>query len=377
MDSSNQSKPEHAHAPPSSHRPCILVVDDTPANLDILVGLLREDYQLKVATHGEKALKICETPGLVDLILLDVMMPGIDGFEVCRRLRQQPHTRDIPVLFITAKSETDDVVRGFEAGGNDYLSKPFRPAELLARVRTHLLVRSQQLEIARKNTELREMIHILCHDVANHFTVMQMSLELAAMRPDMAVKSYLPPMRIAVKNGIKLTDLVREMRRSEDTQLRLKPTSLTLAVEEALLLIDGKLQAKGLSVRKELPEVNVLAEPTALINSVIGNVLTNAVKFSRTGGVIDVQAGVVGGAVFLSIRDHGIGMPDAVLTHLFDVGKSHSRVGTAGEKGTGFGMPLMHRFVTQFGGRIEVTTRDAERFPEDSGTEFKIWLSPA
>ena len=149
-------------------RPTLLLVDDTPTNIDILVGLLKGTYNLKVATRGAAALKICEAdPASIDLILLDVMMPEMDGYEVCQRLRAQPGTKDTPVIFLTAKTGLDDVVRGFEVGANDYVTKPFRPPELRARVRTQLEILRQRREIAAKNIELHSLVHLLCHDVAN------------------------------------------------------------------------------------------------------------------------------------------------------------------------------------------------------------------
>jgi len=135
-------------SPATPRRPCILIVDDEPANIQVLIGLLQGEYDLKVATWGEAALRICEQNPNIDLVLLDVMMPESDGHEVCQKLRASPTTRTTPIIFLSAKSETKDIVYGFEIGANDYVTKPFQPAELLARVRTHLLIRSQQIEIA-------------------------------------------------------------------------------------------------------------------------------------------------------------------------------------------------------------------------------------
>ncbi len=360
----------------SAHRQCILLVDDTPANISILVDLLKADFELKVATRGAQALQILEKNPQVDLILLDVMMPEMDGYTVCEKLRANPATKQIPIIFLTARTEVDDVVRGFDIGANDYVSKPFRPAELIARVRTHLMIRSQQLEIARQNTENKEMLHIICHDVANHLAIMNLSLEMASIDPQ-NVAPLLPRMCAAARNGIGLTSLVRELRRSEEKGLNLQPVSLTAALDEALLLAEGRIREKKLDVVKDLPDVRVLAELCALTNSVFGNVISNATKFSNAGDRLDLSALVEGDQVCVSIRDHGIGMPPAVVEHLFDVSKSHSRKGTAGEKGTGFGMPLMRKFVRLFGGRVEVLTREIGTHPADHGTEFRIWLKKA
>ncbi len=355
-------------------RPCLLLVDDTPANIQILVGLLQADYELKVATRGAQALKICEQTPQLDLILLDVMMPEMDGYEVCRALRANPATRNLPVIFLTAKAEVDDVVRGFELGGNDYVAKPFRPPELLARVRTHLLVRSQQREIEEKNTEMKEMLQMVCHDVANHFAVLSLTLDLAKARGKADLEWLLPRMAPAVKNGIGLTSLIRDMRMSEDKGITLQPVPLRAALEETLALLEPRIRDKNITVTMDVPEVAVIAEPSAFVNSVIGNILSNAIKFSAPGGAIAVQAQVDGGEIVLGIRDHGIGMPAEVREHLFDFSKSHSRKGTAGEKGTGFGMPLMRKFVLLFGGSVEVVSRDIAEHPADSGTEFRLRL---
>lgn len=128
----------------------ILVVDDTPENVDVLAGVLSPHYTVKVALAGDKALRIAQSASSPDLILLDVMMPELDGYEVCRRLKANPATRDIPVIFVTARTEVEDESRGFEMGAVDYLSKPICPTLVLARVRTHLslkhsLTRLEQL----------------------------------------------------------------------------------------------------------------------------------------------------------------------------------------------------------------------------------------
>lgn len=361
-----------------SKRPCLLLVDDEPANIQVLVGLLQADYELKVATRGAAALKVCEQTPQLDLVLLDVMMPEMDGFEVCQRLRAAEATKRIPIIFLTAKLETADIVQGFEVGANDYVAKPFRPAELLARVRTHLLVRAQQVEIAEKNAELKGMLQIVCHDVANHFFLLRLSLEMAQGESTASVlEQTLPRMAVAVRNGIGLTTLVRDLRRLEDKGVKVGQVSLVETVDEALLLAEDRIRAKGLKVTKAVAPAQVVAEGCALTNSVFGNILSNAIKFSHPDSVVEISAQTEGDMVCVKFRDHGIGMPAKTLENLFDVTKSRSRKGTAGESGTGFGMPLMRKFVTQFGGKVEVSTKEKSNHPEDHGTEFKVYLKLA
>lgn len=127
---------------------CILLVDDVPDNLVILRGLLGEKYQIKIATRGEKCLELAHRTPRPDLILLDIMMPGMDGYEVCRRLKADPATAGIPVIFVTAMGEAANEVKGFELGALDYITKPFHPSVVRARVQTHL-----ELQMERRRTE--------------------------------------------------------------------------------------------------------------------------------------------------------------------------------------------------------------------------------
>jgi putative two-component system response regulator len=115
----------------------ILIVDDEPGNIKILMELLKSDYQIRVANNGANALQIASSGDQPDLILLDIIMPGIDGYEVCKRLKADQHTQNIPVIFITAKGEVDDETRGFELGAVDYIAKPFKPVVVRARVKAH------------------------------------------------------------------------------------------------------------------------------------------------------------------------------------------------------------------------------------------------
>ena len=142
----------------------ILVVDDTPLNISVITGALKDTYRTKVATSGAKALAVAAADEKPDLILLDVMMPEMDGYEVCRRLKADPTTREIPVIFLTAQTDAEDETRGFQVGAVDYVHKPFSPAVMKARVHTHLVLRetheklAQQLLVIQKELETARLI---------------------------------------------------------------------------------------------------------------------------------------------------------------------------------------------------------------------------
>ncbi|MGD2089650.1 MAG: response regulator [Candidatus Aminicenantes bacterium] len=135
-------------------KPIVFIVDDVPKNLQVLGNTLRNrDYNISVATSGEQALNMMDKI-LPDLILLDVVMPGIDGFKVCKKLKTSEKTKDIPIIFLTAKTQTEDIVKGFELGAVDYVTKPFNKEELLARVHTQLALRNARKEIVGINQPL-------------------------------------------------------------------------------------------------------------------------------------------------------------------------------------------------------------------------------
>src|SRR6187551_561957 len=132
-------------------RPTLLVVDDTPDNLSLMSGILKDTYKVKVANSGERALKIADTDAPPDLILLDIMMPGMDGYQTCMRLQTHANTRYVPIIFLTAKAEVEDEAYGLELGAVDYITKPISPSILLARVKTHLELKRMQDFLRDKN----------------------------------------------------------------------------------------------------------------------------------------------------------------------------------------------------------------------------------
>jgi sigma-B regulation protein RsbU (phosphoserine phosphatase) len=161
----------------------ILVVDDTPLNIGVISGALKDSYKTKVATNGEKALALASAEEKPDLILLDIMMPGMDGYEVCSRLKADPATREIPVIFLTGQTSAEEETRGFEVGAVDYVHKPFSPAVVKARVRSHILLREARAQLASQllalNTEL-EMARQIQLSILPHSIPKLAGLDIAA-----------------------------------------------------------------------------------------------------------------------------------------------------------------------------------------------------
>jgi sigma-B regulation protein RsbU (phosphoserine phosphatase) len=161
----------------------ILIVDDTPLNIGVISGALKDSYKTKVATNGEKAIALASAEEKPDLILLDIMMPGMDGYEVCSRLKADPATSEIPVIFLTGQTSAEDETRGFEVGAVDYVHKPFSPAVVKARVRSHILLREARAELASQllalNTEL-EMARQIQLSILPHSIPKLVGLDIAA-----------------------------------------------------------------------------------------------------------------------------------------------------------------------------------------------------
>ncbi len=354
--------------------PRVMIVDDTPQNIQVLgTTLRRENYQIYVAQNGLQALGMMNEI-LPDLILLDVMMPELDGFETCKRLKAEERTRHIPVIFLTAKAETNDIVHGFELGAVDYVTKPFNATELLIRVRTQLELKSSRDEIERISNERKALVHILCHDLANPMSTM---ISILNMQDFFATFDEMRELLLsAVENGLNVIQLVREMQALDEHRLNLESLNLLSMVTESERLLQARFQDKQVALHINIPnDIQVQVERTSFVNSVINNLLTNALKFSYPNTEVNLTAEVTNAhKVILRIQDFGIGMSEKLVSGLFDVHKTTSRRGTEGEQGTGFGMPLVQKFVEAYGGEIEVTSSSEKEHPKQHGTVISLHL---
>lgn len=165
-------------------RKCVLIVDDTPANITVVSGVLKNVYRTKVATSGEKALAIASGQDKPDLILLDVMMPGTDGYEICRRLKADPATADIPVIFLTAMTDDENEAKGLALGAVDYIHKPFSPSIIRARLATHLALKEAMNALARQNDILEEKVLLRTREISTTQDVTIMALASLAETRD-------------------------------------------------------------------------------------------------------------------------------------------------------------------------------------------------
>ncbi len=349
----------------------ILIVDDNVQNLKVLGNTIKDEgWPLAVADSGQKALDFLKRRK-PSLILLDIMMPELDGFETCRRIKADDDTKDIPVIFLTAKHDTESIIKGFDEGAVDYINKPFNAKELIRRIQTHLeLIYSRQLLI-EKNEIHKEFLHILCHDLSNPLAAIHSFAGLLQQDPADWEKltKYIV---LSVENSLDIIESTRELRASEEKEIEISRLNLKKSVSQSEFILQAKLDEKNIQLEIKVSEhIEILAETVSLTNSVISNLLTNAIKFSEPGSVIKIDAEKEGeNTVKVYFRDSGIGMSQRLINDLFNLSKSTTRRGTNGERGTGFGMPLVKKSMERYGGDIQISSQPIDDFPDDHGTEI-------
>lgn len=349
----------------------ILIVDDSPQNIQVLGNTLaKKGYEIFIAQNGIQALKKVESI-MPDLILLDVLMPELDGFETCQRLKKSPLTSDIPVIFLTAKTEPEDIIKGFELGAVDYLTKPFNPSELLVRVGTHLELKEGREALIDAHREMKELVHILCHDLANPMNNVISVLDSIGSYNEF--ETFKELLKTSAENGLDLINLVRDMRDAEENDLILERVNVADAINTSISILSNRFSEKSIKVEVDIPgDYAVVVEKTSFINSVVNNVLANGIKFSHPGSVITISADKQDEEVRVFIKDSGIGMPESIRENIFDMNTNSTRLGTQGEKGNGFGMPMVKKFMSAYHGDVSITSTELTEDAENHGTTITL-----
>lgn len=352
----------------------ILIVDDVYRNIQLAGIILQKDnFRFSFATDGESALRLAGEGG-IDLILLDIMMPGMDGYAVCSRLKNDVRTADIPVIFLTAMNDTESIVKGFELGAVDYLTKPFQAAELLARVRTHLRLRMTERSLREANAAKDRFFSIIAHDLRSPFTaligVSQFLKEgIDELEPETA-KEMLGGIHSASRNAFNLLENLLEWARVQigAIPIVIETVDLSSAARDNVQLLEMNIRSKEISVENRIAgPLSARADANA-VNTVLRNLLSNAIKFTPRGGAIELEAGSGDGRVYLTVRDHGIGMNAEQQESLFRIDARRSGRGTEREQGTGLGLILSHEFLQRSGGSISVESAPGE------GSAFTVTL---
>lgn len=365
----------------------ILIVDDNTKNLGVLFNLLDgAGYEVLAAQNGETAVQsaIEVQPNLV---LLDVLMPGIDGFETCRQLKANDQTKHIPVIFMTALSDTEDKVKGLELGAVDYITKPIHHEEVLARIRTHLTIQELQQSLRNKNQELKSSLNrekelnkikshfvsMASHELRTPISIIWSALDLLEnfndRMSDKEKSDMLTEIRFATERLNRLLDDILITSKVEAGKLEFNPEPLNLEmfcqkIVREFEIMDAQnhdlqfvmIGSCGLAIMDE-----------KLLRHILSNLLSNALKYSPSGSPvyfkIDCRNGNV---VTFQVKDEGIGIPSENQKHLF---KSFYRADNVGEiSGTGLGLFIVKQCVDLHSGIINVKSE------VDKGTEFTVIL---
>lgn len=377
----------------------ILVVDDEPDNRKLVHALLKKQgYNVLEAAGGSEALARADAS--VDLILLDIMMPEMDGFQTCARLKEQQQTRDIPIIFLSALYDGETRTAGFNAGGVDFVSKPFHRHELMARIRTQLTLQDQRKELAdyagRLETMVeertRQLIHAerlatlgtlsaaMAHEVNNPIQYIMGNAELLKLNIEQSRTAMALPAELiarmdkwnerteAILQGAgRITDLVNRLKafgRRDGNEGR-SPYDISDAVQDALALLKHRIVSMSVAVTIP-PQVTVMGNRQHM-GQVFVNLIGNALDALQEEGIIDITAECRGDTVEILVKDNGPGIPGDHIDYIFDPFFT-----TKGDQdGTGLGLFIVRQIITSQGGSIVCSSAPG------AGTVFTITLPSA
>jgi signal transduction histidine kinase len=351
----------------------VLVADDVPEDLQLISSILyQKGVNVIVVQSGREVLKIISRK-LPDLILLDITMPEMDGLEVCQCLKNTPETKKIPIIFLTSRNQLDDIVRGFDAGAVDYITKPFRSSELLSRVFTHLdlkrahdIITIQNQQLAEQNRKLQELnatkdkfFSIIAHDLKNPFNALLvlsevLKDELTNYKFDKKMEECVQMIYRSSEQGYNLLENLLEWSRSQTGRIPFYPQNMNLKLitAKSIKVLESHAKSKNITLSSEIPENISIFADVEMIATIIRNLASNAVKYTKRGGKVTLRAKDTEEWVEIIVDDTGVGIKEKYLQKLFRIDAHHLTPGTADEKGTGLGLILCKEFVEKHGGRI-------------------------
>ncbi len=338
----------------------ILVVDDTQTNREVMARILsRKKYQYKSVASGEEAL-VSVAQRLPDLILLDISMPGMDGFEVCEHLKADERTRDIPVMFISALDETEDKVRAFQVGGVDYITKPFKIEEVLARVETQITLAMQRREIIALSELKDQLIRTVSHDLKNPLHVIMGYAALLMDGGYTASDDDVSSMSKHIYNSAErmytlITNLLELSHLEAGSDLQLSPLSLSNLCMDMMPEFEMSANAKQQTLTVELPPHDVIIHGDSMrLGQVLSNLVINAIKYTPQKGHVRLTVSQDNQNVYVCVEDNGFGIPKEAIPQLFNKFYRVNTVEHRSVEGTGLGLSIVKAIVEQHRGRIWV-----------------------
>ncbi|PIQ26042.1 hypothetical protein COW36_02450 [bacterium (Candidatus Blackallbacteria) CG17_big_fil_post_rev_8_21_14_2_50_48_46] len=352
-------------------RPRVLIVDDIAANIQLVASILeKEGYHLSFAQRGADALQLLQQRKF-DLVLLDLHMPGMDGFEVCKQLKQNPLTREIPVIFLTAVSETEKLVMGLQFGAVDYITKPFEPMELQARVRTHLSLKAakdkiiwQNQELERMTREKSELMGIVAHDLKNPLTVIVSGIEYLRIKElELASNSSrrLNNMLIAAQRMNALVGNFLSLESMETGKLQLNSERLQGSdlLKELLVHYQEWVSLREVNVYLEIQERLHFETDLLALQQILENLFSNALKYTPAHQSVWlrlISQPQTPYPIRFEIEDQGPGISKSEQEQLFKPFRRLSSPLPNGERSTGLGLSIVKRLTALLGGKISCSS---------------------
>ena len=358
---------------PSEYK--ILIVDDVISNVLLLKVLLtNEKFKIVTADNGTRALEQVkkENP---DLILLDVMMPDISGFEVAQQMKENPEMAGIPIIFLTALNGTADIVKGFQVGGNDFISKPFNKEELIIRVTHQISLVAAKRIIVAQTEQLRKTImgrdklySVIAHDLRSPIGSIKMVLNMLILNlPSETIGEemyeLLTMANQTTEDVFSLLDNLLKWTKSQIGKLKVVYQDINMvevveSVSEIFTMVAG---LKKIKIVQDMPVENMAVRADIdMIKTVIRNLISNAIKFSDEGSEVVVSLTEEDGMAIISVKDSGCGIDDENQKKLLHTDTHFSTFGTNNEEGSGLGLLLCQDFVVKNGGKLWFTSKKGD-----------------
>jgi len=354
--------------------PKILIVDDNKENLKVVGNFLKEKkYNIAFATGGKQAISATYETDF-DLILLDIMMPEMDGYEVCSALKSRIETKEIPIIFLTALKSTDDMIKGFQLGGVDYITKPFVKEELLTRIASHLdlyLSKKQLIEFSKN----RDLIYsVISHDIKSPFNKIKQLVSLIN-------SGFLDPNSEEFKELISIldkqnndtlqliNDLIEWGTFLKNNGIEIKKNNLFPVIASSISFLKNNIEEKNLTVINHIPDDAFAKFETNSMEVVIRNLISNAIKYTNPNGQITIELVDLRNKIQISVKDSGIGMENTAIETILHKNHFFTTLGTNNEKGRGLGLQLVKDIIKMNNGTLHIESEVAK------GSSFNIIIN--
>ena len=357
---------------PSEYK--ILIVDDVMSNVLLLKVLLtNEKFAIATASNGRQALEQVEKEN-PDLVLLDVMMPDMSGFEVAQHLKSNPNTADIPIIFLTALNSTADIVKGFQVGANDFISKPFNKEELIIRVTHQISLVAAKRLVLSKTEELQRTIagrdklySVIAHDLRSPMGSIKMVLNMLILNlpsEKIGAEMYelLTMANQTTEDVFSLLDNLLKWTKSQIGKLNVvyQDVDLVEVTDGVIEIFSMVASLKKIRIREMKPEKMMVNADIDMLKTVVRNLLSNAIKFSKENSEVLVKMEEVDGMAVVSVQDYGCGISEEGQKKLLHTDTHFSTFGTNNEEGSGLGLLLCKDFVVKNGGKLWFTSKEGE-----------------